>query len=138
MTEQKVNYKDFKIQPMMPGEHSICFMHNGSPSEKVVDIDVSLTKTEAQKAATSQSELAPSPTADIERVNARVSEDLKNLLHSLLNVKDKEKANHSTVKSILGMIKYFSIFQCLTVVSLGFAHVYVLKTFFSSNAKTRV
>jgi hypothetical protein len=140
MSEVAVNYKDFKIQPNMAGEHAICFKHHGGASEKVIDIDVNLIKSEASKAAVAQKgELATStPTAEIERVNRRVKEDLHSLYHSLLNIKDREKANHSTVKSILKVIKWFSILQALTVVALGFAHVYVLKTFFSNNAKTRV
>lgn len=142
MAEQGVNYKDFKVQPLMAGRHSICFKHNGNPTEKVLDIDVSLIKPENTGNAAKQTDLtgtaASSPTAEIERVNRRVKEDLSSLFHSLLSQKDREKANHMTVKSILKVIKYFSIFQSLTVVVLGFAHIYVLKTFFSNNAKTRV
>lgn len=138
MAEQGVNYKDFKVQASMAGEHSICFKHNGSPTEKVIDIDVSLIKSESASNAAQQSKLSTSPTAEIERVNLRVKEDLSALFHSLLNIKDREKANQGTVKSILKVIKMFSIFQSLTVIILGVVHVYVLKTFFSSNAKTRV
>lgn len=141
MSEAAINYKDFKVQPSMLGEHSICFKHHGGATEKVIDIDVNLIKSEASKAAAaaSQKELTSSaPTAEIERVNRRVKDDLSSLYHSLLNIKDREKANHSTVKSILKVVKWFSILQALTVVGLGFAHVYVLKTFFSNNAKTRV
>ena len=139
MAEQGINYKDFKIQPLMVGRHSICFKHNGSPTEKVLDIDVSLIKPE-NSGNSKQTDLTgtPSPTAEIERVNRRVKEDLSSLYHSLLSQKDREKANHMTVKSILNVIKYFSIFQSLIVIVLGFAHVYVLKTFFTNNAKTRV
>lgn len=142
MAEQGVNYKDFKVQPLMAGRHSICFKHHGSPTEKILDIDVSLLKTEASmaaKAAQGSAELTgASPTAEVERVNRRVKEDLSSLYHSLLSMKDREKGNHGTVKSILGVIKWFSIFQSITVIVLGFTHVYVLKTFFSNNAKTRV
>ena len=138
MSEQGVNYKDFKVQPMMVGRHSICFKHNGSPTEKVLDIDVTLLKTENSRASDKTDLTGSSPTAEIERVNRRVKEDLSSLFHSLLSQKDREKANHMTVKSILKVVKYFSIFQSLTVVVLGFAHIYVLKTFFSNNAKTRV
>lgn len=142
MAEQGLNYKDFKVQPVMAGRHSICFKHNGSPTEKILDIDVSLLKSEASIAASSgqgSTELTgASPTAEVERVNRRVKEDLSNLYHSLLSMKDREKGNHGTVKSILSVIKWFSIFQSFTVIALGFAHVYVLKTFFSNNAKTRV
>lgn len=145
MAEQGVNFKDFKVQPLMAGRHSICFKHNGTPTEKVLDIDVSLIKPENIGNSGKQTDLtgtgttaASSPTAEIERVNRRVKEDLSSLYHSLLSQKDREKANHMTVKSILKVIKYFSIFQSLTVVVLGFAHIYVLKTFFSNNAKTRV
>lgn len=138
MAEQGVNYKDFKVQPLMVGRHSICFKHNGSPTEKVLDIDVSLLKSEAARSSQQTDLTGASPTAEIERVNRRVKEDLSSLYHSLLSQKDREKGNHLTVKSILKVIKYFSIFQSLTVIVLGFAHIYVLKTFFSNNAKTRV
>ena len=140
MAEQGVNFKDFKIQPVMAGRHSICFKHNGTPTEKVLDIDVSLIKPETSSGNAKQSDLTgnASPTAEIERVNRRVKEDLSSLYHSLLSQKDREKANYLTVKSILKVIKYFSIFQSLTVVGLGFAHIYVLKTFFTNNARTRV
>ena len=149
MAEPGLNFKDFKVQPLMAGRHSICFKHNGSPTEKVLDIDVSLTKTEASRVAqqaggsaggnslTGSGTAAP-VTAEIERVNRRVKEDLSSLFHSLLSVKDREKGNQNTVKSILGLVKWFSILQSLTVVAIGFAHIYVLKTFFSNNAKTRV
>jgi hypothetical protein len=139
MSEQGVNFKDFKVQPLLAGRHSICFKHNGTPTEKVLDIDVSLIKPE-NSVNTQKTDLTgtASPTAEIERVNRRVKEDLSSLYHSLLSQKDREKANHMTVKSILKVIKYFSIFQSLTVVVLGFAHIYVLKTFFTNNAKTRV
>ena len=40
MAEQAINYKDFKVQPLMAGRHSICFKHNES-HRKVMDIDVS-------------------------------------------------------------------------------------------------
>lgn len=145
MAEQGVSYKDFKVQPLMAGRHSICFKHHGSPTEKVLDIDVSLIKTEAARANSAASSNSndltgstASVTAEIERVNRRVKEDLSALYHSLLTMKDREKGNQNTVKSILGLIKWFSIFQSLTVVAIGFTHVYVLKTFFSNNAKTRV
>lgn len=138
MAEQGINYKDFKVQPQMAGRHSICFKHHGSPTEKVLDIDVTLLKTEASIAAKSSELTGASPTAEVERVNRRVKEDLSSLYHSLLSMKDREKGNHGTVKSILKVIKWFSIFQSFTVIALGFTHVYVLKTFFSNNAKTRV
>ena len=139
MAEQAVNYKDFKIQPVMAGRHSICFKHNGSPTEKVMDIDVSLTKPINSGPNGKPGELVPvSPTAEVERVNRRVKEDLTSLYHTLKNMKDREKGNHLTVKSILGVMKWFSILQVISVFGMGYAHVYVLKTFFTNNAKTRV
>lgn len=148
MSEQAVGMKDFKVQPLLAGRHSICFKHNGNPTEKVLDIDVSLIKTEASRAvaagsAASSNDLtgnkaADSVTAEIERVNRNVKEDLTALFHSLLSLKDREKGNQHTVKSILSLVKWFSIFQCLIVIVIGFTHVYVLKTFFTNNAKTRV
>ena len=142
MAEQAINYKDFKVQPMMSGSHSICFKHNGTPTEKVLDIDVSLTKplnSAASGANGKPGELVPvSPTAEVERVNRKVKEDLKSLYHSLKNMKDREKGNNFTVRSIMGLMKWFSIFQVVSVIGIGYAHVYVLKTFFTNNAKTRV
>lgn len=151
MAEQGVALKDFKVQPLMAGRHSICFKHHGSPSEKVLDIDVSLMKTEASRAIAAAGGSSSSQgsneltggktapvTAEIERVNRNVKEDLSSLYHSLLSLKDREKGNQYTVKSILSLVKWFSIFQSLIVIVLGFTHVYVLKTFFSNNAKTRV
>lgn len=139
MAEPGVNYKDFKIQPVMAGRHSICFKHNGSPTEKVLDIDVSLTKPLDSHGNGKPGELIPvSPTAEVERVNRKVKEDLTSLFHSLKNMKDREKGNQFTVKSILKLMKWFSLFQVVSVVGIGYAHVYVLKTFFTNNAKTRV
>ena len=140
MAEQAINYKDFKVQPLMAGRHSICFKHNGSPTEKVMDIDVSLSKPLNPVAPNGKpGELIPvSPTAEVERVNRRLKEDLTALYHSLKNMKDREKGNHFTVKSISSVMKWFSIFQVISVIGIGYGHVYVLKTFFTNNAKTRV
>lgn len=142
MAEPGVNYKDFKVQPVMAGRHSICFKHNGSPTEKVLDIDVSLTKPLNSGAIGSNGkpgELIPvSPTAEVERVNRRVKEDLSTLFHSLKNMKDREKGNQFTVKSIMKLMKWFSVLQVLSFVGISYAHIYVLKTFFTNNAKTRV
>jgi hypothetical protein len=127
------------VVPVMPGEHSLCFTHNGSPTEKTIDIDITLTKSTNTAAKPSSNELqATSPTAELERINQRVSEDLRALHHALLNIKDREKGNQYTVTSVKSMIKWFSVFQCLTVIALGFAHVYVLKTFFSNNTRAKV
>jgi hypothetical protein len=126
----------------MGGEHTLCFTHHGSPSEKTIDLDVTLSKSTKPPAnSASPGSATPqtsSPTAELERINQRVSEDLRALHHSLLGIKDREKGNSYTVKSIRGLIKWFSILQCITVVAMGFAHVYVLKTFFSNNARARV
>lgn len=139
MAEQALNYKDFKIPSVMTGRHSLCFKHNGSPTEKVLDIDVSITKPIENGPNGKPGELVPvSPTAEVEKVNRRVKEDLTSLFHALKNMKDREKGNHNTVKSIMSVMKWFSIFQAFSVIGLGYAHVYVLKTFFTNNAKTRV
>lgn len=132
-------HNDFMVVPTMSGEHSLCFSHSGSPSEKTLDVDVTLTKPvdASGKANLNELELS-SPTAELERINQRVTEDLRALYHSLLNIKDREKGNQYTVLSIKGLIKWFSILQCLTVILLGFAHVYILKTFFSSNTRAKV
>ena len=127
------------VVPVMSGEHTLCFTHSGSPSEKTIDIDITLTKPANTPGKPNSNELqTSSPTAELERINQRVSEDLRALHHSLLNIKDREKGNQYTVSSVKNMIKWFSILQCLTVVALGFAHVYVLKTFFSNNTRAKV
>ncbi len=131
---------DLVIQPIMEGEHSICFTHSGSPTLKIIDLDVSLTKPAPKPGNPQDSkELKQvSPTQNLEDVSARLNEDLSKLHQTLRYVKSREKKNLETVISIKNLIKYFSWSQCIGAAVLGFLQVYILKTFFSTSAKTRV
>lgn len=138
-TQQQVSHADATITPVSIGEHSICFTHHGTPTEKIIDLDTSLTKPEAAPGQTGATELkTESPTAELERISSRVKVDLTELYETLRSLKSREKSNYYTVTSVKALIKWFSIFQCVTVILLGVAHVYILKTFFSTSAKTRV
>jgi hypothetical protein len=137
--QQKVPHADITVQPMSSGVHSICLRHNGPATDKVIDLDFSLSKAPSAAPVSGSSELKPAPpTANLERTNTRVKQDLTDLYHTLRYINQREKNNFHTVTSIKFIVKWFSVFQCFTVIALGFAQVYVLKTFFSASAKPRV
>ena len=135
-TQNKVSHADINVQPTQTGQHSICLKHSGSPSDKIIDLDFSLTKPIGDTKAADP--LTASPTANLTKTCANVKQDLTDLYHTLRYVKTREKKNQETVLSIKWVVKWFSFFQCATVIGVGYAQVYVIKNFFSNSAKPRV
>ena len=134
---QKQVHGDLTIHAAAVGEHAVCLTHNGTPTDKVVDLDVSLTRPEGTPGKPGELQ-AVSPTAEIEKTSARLKTDLTDLYHTLRYTKSREKRNFETVTSIKAFILKFSFFQSMVVVLSGLVQIYVLKTFFSNTGKARV
>lgn len=117
----------------MSGEYSLCLTHHGHPSEKDLDVDITLPALPADSNDANQSTSKES--AKLQTTVTKLQHELGDLVHLLRYIKNRERRNLETVVSIETWIFYVSVFEVLLIVGMQLLQVVVLRTFFSGNKR---
>jgi len=138
---------EISIKPLDIGEHAICFTHGSSPTDKVIDLDVTLThadgspfilaRTDATGNVLTQA-TADAATQALESTVSKLNRDLAEISHTLKFLKNREKRNMDTVDSIDKVIFYFSFFETLLILGMSLCQVAILRHFFGRTSRPRV
>jgi protein ERP2 len=141
------SHAEISIKPVEIGEHSICFTHGSSATDKTLDIDVTLTNQdgsafvvnrpdESGKVLTQAS--ADAATQALESTVSKLNKDLAEISHTLKYLKNREKRNSETVNSIDRVIFGFSLFETVLIFGMSLCQVAILRHFFGRSGRPRV
>lgn len=141
------SHAEFSVKAIEVGDHAICFTHGSSPTEKNLDIDVSLTNPDGTPysvvKADEEGKVLTQATADaatqaLEGSVTKLNKDLAEISHTLKYLKVREKRNMDTVDSIDRTIFYFSFFETALFVGMSLCQVAILRHFFGRSSRPRV
>lgn len=141
------SHAEISIKPVEIGEHSICFAHGSTATDKTLDIDVTLTNQdgtpfvvnrgdEAGKVLTQAS--ADAATQALESTVSKLNKDLAEISHTLKYLKNREKRNTETVNSINSIIFSFSLFETALLFGMPLCQVAIIRHFFGRSGRPRV
>lgn len=140
-TLRRQSHNELKIRPNEAGEHSVCFSHSTTYTDKDIDLDVSLTKLDSHPdlmKAEPPKDPAGQLAKKLEKTGEDLQRDLTELLHTLRHLRNRERRGLETVESISGHIYWFSLLEMALIIGMSVLQVVILRTFFSSTGKTRV
>ncbi|PJF19693.1 Erp2,4 [Paramicrosporidium saccamoebae] len=106
-SQSRQTHAEVNIKPPQAGEYALCLTHHGSPSDKNVDVDVTLPTMPPQ------ANQEKDDTAKLEATVHKLQRELSDLVHTLRYVKNRERRNLETVESVEGWVFYISIFEGL-------------------------
>jgi hypothetical protein len=137
---------EFGISAVSVGDHAICFTHMGAPTDKTIDLDISLTNRDgtpfvAPKSAAEMAAQVLNPdasTVELENAVNRVTKDLTEISHTLKSLKSREKRNLLTVESNARIISRFSLFETALIVGMAVCQVALLRHSFGRSGRPRV
>jgi hypothetical protein len=133
-TVDKKGSGDLTVEAGEPGEYAACFQRvDVSPSRLVVDVDVSLGRSQQAKA-----DAAKSPTAPLEEANEKLVGNLEDLLQSYRYMKNRKRRNEETVKEARSRLFYLSSVQTLLIAGMTFLQIFVVRTLFNPSRRPRV
>lgn len=131
---EKKGSGDLTVEAMETGEHSVCFTRSdGVMSRVVLDVDISLGRSQQAKA-----DAAKSPTAPLEEANEKLAVNLEDLLQSYRYLKNRKRRNEDTVKETRTRLVAFSLFQVALIAGMCFLQIFVVRTLFSPSRRPRV
>lgn len=135
---QHVTHSEVNVKPTMAGEYALCLAHSGSPSDKNVDVDISLP---IPAAVLDESGLTKDEIDDSHRLEdtiQRLKRELGDLVHTMRKLKGRERGHMDTVRSIANIIFYFSLFEVALIFGMSFMQITVLRMFFGTSSKPRM
>jgi hypothetical protein len=118
--------------------------------EKLIDFDISIEHELRSTFEKSELELAIGKLNEKKDTKSKSIQGLKGLLagpltaaisefmHEQRNVRSNEHRNVSVVKRTESRIIWFAVLECIAIVGLAVGQVFVIQTFFSKSARTRV
>lgn len=141
------SHSEMGIKALQAGDHTLCFTHASSGTDKNIDIDVTLTNADGSpfnfsspdengKVVTQAS--ADAATQVLENTVTRLNKDLSEINHTLKYLHNREKRNSETVDSIDKIIFYLSFFQTALIVGMSVCQVAILRHFFGRSGRPRV
>ena len=132
---QHITHSEVNVKPTMGGEYALCLSHSGSPTDKNIDVDVSLPippPTVDEETGLSKEELTDSH--KLEETVQRLKRELGDLVHTMRKIKGREKRHMETVGSISSLIFYFSLFEVVLIFGMSFMQITVLRMFFGTGS----
>ncbi|KAI5963786.1 uncharacterized protein KGF55_002666 [Candida pseudojiufengensis] len=143
--ENKKRHGDFVFTAHPVGEYEFCFSNTMSTfSEKVVDFQIEVENEESIKnriKANLPDQPNTKPLAHVESMQATVDKiegQLDGLSKTLQFYKTRNNRNQATVRSTESRIFYFSIFEVLLMVGMGFLQITIVQLFFKGSRKQLV
>lgn len=135
--QSKQNHAEINVRPNIFGEYSLCLAHSGTPSEKNIDIDVTLPAMPVVYANPSETD---ETTRKITQTVVKLQRELQDIVHTLRYIKSREMHNMTQVNTISGWVWNISIFESVLILGMSATQVIILRTLFSrrTTAKQRI
>ncbi|EPZ32269.1 hypothetical protein O9G_003413 [Rozella allomycis CSF55] len=74
----------------------------------------------------------------LEKSIKKLGKDLNTMLHMHKYFKAREHRNHQTVMSTESRVYWFAMMESIFIIVMAVIQVYLIKTFFATNAKGKV
>ena len=129
--QSKQTHSEVNIKPTMAGEYALCLTHHGAPTNKFLDVDVTLPTMPHSASQTDES-------TKLEGTITKLQRELADLVHTIRYIKNRERRNLETVESIENWVFYISTFEVLLIAGMSVLQLTVLRMFFSGSGKQRV
>ncbi|EDK42442.1 conserved hypothetical protein [Lodderomyces elongisporus NRRL YB-4239] len=141
--EHKKRQGDFMFTASTVGEYEFCFSNTMSTYlEKVVDFEIEIENDGSNAIKASLPNQPNSkPLAHVESMGQtvdKIENQLDQLTKTLQYYKTRNNRNQATVKSTELRIYYFSIFEVLLMVGMGFLQITIVQLFFKGSRKQLV
>lgn len=127
--QQRQTHAEINLKPSQAGEYALCLTHSGSPTDKNIDLDITLPTPPME---------VKEETGKLQNTVPKLQRELSDLVHTLRYIKNRERRNLETVESVENWIFYISIFEVLLIIGMSILQVTVLRMFFSGSSKQRV
>ncbi|KAJ3275575.1 hypothetical protein HDV01_007578 [Terramyces sp. JEL0728] len=143
---------DYVLTVSLLGEYAMCFSNAMSTfAEKLIDFDLtmehevsnSVFKSEIEESVGNinskkkEDEVPESIKKLREELNG-LSRTMSTLVRTQRQIRSSEHRNFSMVKDAGGRMFWFAVLESLSMVGMAAAQVYIIQTFFSKSARTRV
>lgn len=125
--QTKQTHAEINVKPPQHGDYSLCLKHHGTPSDKTIDVDVTLP--------TAPTETPKEDKAHLENTINRLHKELSDLVHTMRYIKTRERRNVETVETIGEWVWCISIFEVLLIIGMSVLQITVLRMFFTGNKK---
>ena len=141
------SHAEFTVKAIEAGEHAICFTHGSVPTEKNLDLDVSLTNPDGTPFTITRPEdegkvltqaTADAATHELEESINKLIKDLTEMSHTHKYYRNRAKRNMDTVNSINRTIFWFSFGETILFVGMSLCQVVVYHMFFGRSGRPRV
>ncbi|ODN98100.1 hypothetical protein I350_07742 [Cryptococcus amylolentus CBS 6273] len=116
------------------GEYSFCFENEAYTQDKLLDFDI-MVESEPRRILSGQQPPLKEHTSALEESTYKISGVLNSIARTQKYFHTRHHRNFSTVKSTQGRILWLTILECIIVVGMAAAQVWVLKTFFSRGSR---
>ncbi len=134
-TEDRKAHAEINIDVEQHGQHSICIKHVGSPTDKNVDLDITVPDAVAiTPPISAQNQEAAEK---LIKTITKLQGELGDLVHTMRYIKSRERRNLETVESIESWIFYLSVLEVVLIIAMSLFQVTILQMFFSVPAKSR-
>ncbi|WVQ77726.1 hypothetical protein IAR50_007416 [Cryptococcus sp. DSM 104548] len=116
------------------GEFSFCFENEAYTQDKLLDFDI-MVESEPRRILSGQQPPLKEHTSALEESTYKISGVLNSIARTQKYFHTRHHRNFSTVKSTQSRILWLTILECIIVVGMAAAQVWVLKTFFSRGGR---
>jgi hypothetical protein len=129
-------HAEINIKPNVAGEYSLCLSHSGSPTDKNIDVDVTLPDISHLKKDSEMDEASRKVSSTVDKLN----HELQDIVHTLRYLKTHEMRNQTQIVSISSWVWNISLLESVLIVGIASAQVAILRTFFSrpTGSKQRI
>lgn len=138
---QSQSHTEISLKPIEIGDHSICFTHSSSPTDKTIDIDVTMTNQDGTPFLGQKAQVTSSPdkaAQELENTVSRLNKDLSEINHTMKYLKNREKRNMETIDNIDKVIWYYSILETALIFGMSLCQIGILRHFFGRSGRPRV
>ncbi|KAG8757551.1 hypothetical protein FRC14_001958 [Serendipita sp. 396] len=126
---------DYILTANHVGEYAFCFENDMSTiTEKLVDFDI-MVESEPRKETPGKPSQLSEHTSALEESIFKLSGMLSSIERSQKYFHTRENRGFSTVKSTHDRIFWYSVLECLGIVGMACAQIYILQTFFNQTGR---
>ncbi|BEI84964.1 hypothetical protein CcaverHIS002_0503650 [Cutaneotrichosporon cavernicola] len=127
---------DYIFTAKQIGEYSFCFANEAAGTDKLIDFDIMVESEPRHVLSASQAPLKDHTSA-LEESTYKINGLLSSIQRLQKYFHTRHHRNYSTVLSTQSRLFWFTILECVAVVAMSLAQIWILKTFFSRSGSRR-
>ncbi|WVQ79222.1 hypothetical protein IAT38_001318 [Cryptococcus sp. DSM 104549] len=125
---------DYIFTAQKIGEYSFCFENEAYTSDKLLDFDI-MVESEPRRVLSGQQQPIKEHTSALEESSYKISGILNSITRTQKYFHTRHHRNYSTVLSTQSRILWFTVLECIIIIAMSLAQVWILKTFFSRTGR---